>query len=110
MSNIKRWFAHYHMPVIRYWNPELKVSVQHSKSLSMEPRIILDFGDEQNVDNDRNDGEGENEENVNRGEQVLKAYNFASDELFEQLMKVEKGADAQQLQDSLRQVPIEKEL
>ena len=31
-------------------------------------------------------------------QQVLKAYNFAYDELFEQLMKVEQGANADELQ------------
>ena len=82
------------MAVIRYWNPELKVSVQHSKSLDMEPRIILDF------DGDVND---ENEESVDRSQQILKAHNFAYDQLFEQLMKVEQGANAEELQSSLRQ-------
>ena len=90
-----RWFAHYHLPVIRYWNPSLNLSVAHSKSLDMEPRIILDF-DEQSGDTSK--------------QQILRAHNFASDELFEQLMRVEKGANAQKLQDSLRGHAIEKKL
>ena len=89
LSGIQRWFAHFQMPVIRYWNPDLKLSVQHSKSLDMEPRIIMEFEDK---------------------EQVLKAYNFVHDELFEQVMQVEQGANAKQLQDSLRQKHIAQEL
>lgn len=92
--DIKRWFANYNMPVIRYWNPNLKMSVQHSKSLDMEPKIILDFDGADN---------NENEQNVNRKQQILMAHNFAYDQLFEQVMKVEQGANADELQNSLRQ-------
>eukprot|EP00485_Elphidium_margaritaceum_P024316 CAMPEP_0202712494 /NCGR_PEP_ID=MMETSP1385-20130828/41565_1 /ASSEMBLY_ACC=CAM_ASM_000861 /TAXON_ID=933848 /ORGANISM="Elphidium margaritaceum" /LENGTH=130 /DNA_ID=CAMNT_0049372553 /DNA_START=12 /DNA_END=404 /DNA_ORIENTATION=+ len=80
-----RWFANFQMPVIRYWNPDLRLSVKHSKSLDMEPRIVLDFTDD-------DDG---------TRTQVLKAHNLPHDVLFEQVMQVEQGAIAEELQQSL---------
>ena len=75
---VKRWFAHYHMTEIRYWNTDVKLSLQHAESLDMEPEFILRFEDlNQNDDANKN----EDEEIVNRKRQVLKAHNFAYDEL-----------------------------
>ncbi len=40
--------------------------------------------------------------NINGNQQILKAYDFAHDELFEQLMQVEQGANANELQQTLQ--------
>eukprot|EP01084_Bolivina_argentea_P165592 287659_1 len=63
-----RWFAHYHLPVIRYWNPDLKLSVQHHKSIDIEPKIVMKFNDE----SERNDVNHD----INGNQQILKAYDF----------------------------------
>lgn len=84
------------MPVIRYWNPGMELSVQHSKSKETEPRLIMTFADKTETVSDE-------EGNGRTTTQILRAHHFAHDELFEQLMKVEGGANAEQLQLSLKQ-------
>lgn len=77
----------------------MDLSVQHSKSKDTEPRIIMTFASK-SPSNANADGQEESDEKTTT--QTLKAYNFAHDELFEQLMEVESGANAEQLQNSLK--------
>ena len=75
-----RWLCHYYLPVIRYWNPEMKFEVNH-RAFEEEAQIVLHKSENQS--------------------QILKPYNFVHDQLFDQIIQIENGANATLLQQSL---------
>ena len=80
-----RWLANYYMPVIRYWNPKMEFNINH-RAFDEEPQIILHT-------NVSNDNKNEETEKV-----ILKPYSFIHDQLFEQIIEIEKGANPIALQ------------
>ena len=106
-----RWLAHYYLPVIRYWNPSMEFEINHL-AYGQDSQIILHMSQYNNNEtntntkqtkqtNENSQESNQTDTNSTTNQHILQPYDFVHDQLFEQIIQVEKGANAVQLQQEL---------